>query len=277
MVCHTLDPAMPVLLRPDGTVQVGWDPRRAVLVQPPDGVSCSALADLLRAMQDGVSADALAVLASTRGLADVGALISVLTSAGVLRTDRPLPERRSAAIRIHGRGPLSDLLTGALRCSGNRVATSRLGHAAVGSPTTDLVVLSDFLMADPRLVRELQAARVPHLPVRIRDGVGLIGPLVLPGVTSCLNCADLHRGDRDAAWPALASQLQGAVGTADRATVLATAAVALDQVNRVIDAVHGNQRGNEPPPTLNATLEFDVGTRTTVVRRWTRHPRCSCG
>ena len=25
-----------------------------------------------------------------------------------------------------------------------------------------------------------------HLPVRVRDGTGLVGPLVLPGVTSCL-------------------------------------------------------------------------------------------
>ncbi|CAN1494484.1 hypothetical protein MCEMAEM6B_00294 [Mycobacteriaceae bacterium] len=31
---YTLGPAMPVLLRPDGAVQIGWDPRRA-LVRPP--------------------------------------------------------------------------------------------------------------------------------------------------------------------------------------------------------------------------------------------------
>ena len=54
---HTLDPAMPVLMRPDGAVQVGWDPRRALLVHPPDGLSAAALADLLRAMQSGVDAD----------------------------------------------------------------------------------------------------------------------------------------------------------------------------------------------------------------------------
>ena len=35
---YALDPAMPVLLRPDGAVQVGWDPRRAVLVRPPCGL-----------------------------------------------------------------------------------------------------------------------------------------------------------------------------------------------------------------------------------------------
>ncbi|MGB8403870.1 MAG: cyclodehydratase, partial [Mycobacterium sp.] len=215
MVCHTLNPAMPVLLRPDGTVQVGWDPRRAVVVRPPDGLTASVLAELLRAMQDGVSAADLHALASARGLTDIDALTAALSAAGVLQTTSPGRAHRSASIRIHGRGPLSDLLSSALRCSGSRVASTRLGHAAVANATVDLVVLSDFLVADPRMVRDLQAARVPHLPVRIRDGVGLIGPLVLPGVTSCLNCADLHRGDRDAAWPAVATQLQGAVGAAD--------------------------------------------------------------
>ena len=37
-VTFVLDPALPVLLRPDGAVQVGWDPRRAVLVRPPSGL-----------------------------------------------------------------------------------------------------------------------------------------------------------------------------------------------------------------------------------------------
>ena len=43
-----LNPAMPVLLRPDDTVQVGWDPRRALLVHPPSGLNAAALAGLLR-------------------------------------------------------------------------------------------------------------------------------------------------------------------------------------------------------------------------------------
>ncbi len=101
----------------------------------------------------------------------------------------------------------------------------------------DLAVLTDFLVSDPRVVRDLHATGVPHLPVRVRDGVGLVGPLVIPGMTSCLGCADLHRSDRDAAWPALAAQLRDTVGNADRATVLATAALALNQIDRVIRAV----------------------------------------
>jgi bacteriocin biosynthesis cyclodehydratase domain-containing protein len=119
---------------------------------------------------------------------------------------------------------------------------------------------------------------VPHLPVRVRDGAGLVGPMVIPGVTSCLDCADLHRCDRDAAWPAVAAQLRDTVGSADRATVLATAALALTQVDRVIRAVRGDRdvgSSLEPPPTLDTTLEFDVNTRSIVARRWSRHPRCS--
>jgi hypothetical protein len=270
---YTLNPAMPVLRRPDGAVQVGWDPRRAVLVRPPIGLSSASLADVLRTLQSGAT---LAELRA-RFAVDAGELVASLIAAGVVTTSKRR-RPRCASIRIHGRGPLSDLLAGGLRCSGARVTRSSITQAAPPD-TTDLVVLSDSLVADPRLVRELHSGGVSHLAVRLRDGTGLVGPLVIPGVTSCLECADLHRSDRDAAWPAVASQLRDTVGSADRATVLATAALALNQVDRVIQAL---RRGDdvrtsaEPPPTLDTTLEFDVNAGAIVARRWSRHPRCWC-
>jgi hypothetical protein len=36
------------------------------------------------------------------------------------------------------------------------------------------------------MVRDLHNQGVAHLLVRVRDGIGLVGPLVIPGVTSCL-------------------------------------------------------------------------------------------
>jgi hypothetical protein len=66
-----------------------------------------------------------------------------------------------------------------------RISHSSQPHAAV-SPAVDLVVLSDYLVADPRMVRDLHSQGVPHLQVRVRDGTGLVGRLVIPGVTSCL-------------------------------------------------------------------------------------------
>jgi hypothetical protein len=275
---YTLDPSRPVLVRPDGTVQVGWDPRRAVLVRAPDGLSTAGLAALLRSLQSGATLAEIQARAADADPTVMADLVASLLDAGVL-TRTALKRKRSACIRIHGRGPLSDLLANALRCSGARITHSSRTHSGAPSEHTDLVVLSDFLVSDPRVVRDLQTARVAHLPVRVRDGTGLVGPLVLPGVTSCLGCADLHRSDRDAAWPAVAAQLRDTVGNADRATVLATAALALRQVDTVIRAVHGGDdmtRAVEPPPTLDTTLEFDVGVGSIVARRWSRHPRCTC-
>jgi hypothetical protein len=58
---------------------------------------------------------------------------------------------------------------------------------AVTSADADLVVLSDNLVADPRMLRDLRIQGVAHLAVRGRDGTGLVGPLVVPGVNSCLD------------------------------------------------------------------------------------------
>jgi hypothetical protein len=277
---YALDPAMPVLLRPDGAVQVGWDPRRAVLVRPPGGLAAAELAALLRSMRSPIPITELQRQAADRGLKDADGLthlVAQLVSAGVA-TECRQSRGRAASIRVHGRGPLSDLLVEALRCSGARIAQSSQPHAAVSPAAVDLVVLSDYLVADPRMVRDLNSQGVPHLAVRVRDGIGLVGPLVIPGVTSCLGCADLHRSDRDAAWPAIAAQLREAVGVADRATLLATAALALSQVNRVIAAIRGQEGVPDPgpPKALNATLEFDLNAGAIVARQWTRHPLCSC-
>ncbi|WP_036458589.1 MULTISPECIES: TOMM precursor leader peptide-binding protein [unclassified Mycobacterium] len=279
---YTLDPALPVLLRPDGAVQVGWDPRRAVLVRPPRGMSTAALAAVLRTMQIPTTVAALRHEAAQHGPVDAAELddllVELVAARVAVRGAGPRRQCRTVSLRVHGRGPLSDLLVESLRCSSAVVRHSSHPHAAVSAAGTDLVVLADFLVPDPRLVRELHAARVPHLPVRVRDGTGMVGPLVLPGVTSCLRCADLHRRDRDSAWPAVAAQLRHTVTHADRATVLATAALALSQVERVIAAVRGAATGPDlaAPPTLDSTLELDLATGSMLTRRWVRHPLCDC-
>lgn len=282
MTRYVLTAGRPVLLRPDGAVQVGWDPRRAVLVTPPDGMTQAQLGGLLRILQNGATRDELSTAATRFGLPEddgaVNLLLAALTDASLLdiATGRAA---RSASIRVHGTGPLSELLENALKCSSARVRRAAKPYAAALPVRTDLVVLADYLVTEPRVVRELHRVGVAHLPVRVRDGIGLVGPLVIPGVTSCLQCADLHRSDRDEAWPAVAAQLRGTVGSAPRSTILATAALALSQVDLVIRAVghSGDPRGAPaPPPTLDTTLELDADGYSISARRWTRHPACSC-
>ncbi len=296
-----------MLSRPDGTVQVGWDPRRAVIVHPPSGLPARILVELLCTLQSTATVAELHTLAAGHDADEsvITALITRLVNDGVV-TVVARHRGRSAAIPIHGSGPLSDLLSASLRCSGVRISQSNRTHACAEG--ADLALLTDYLVADPRVVRDLHDAAVPHLAVRVRDGTGLIGPLVIPGVTSCLRCADLHRSDRDNAWPAIAAQLCGTVGTADRATVLATAALALTEVDHVVRAVRGNHsdhgghgdhsdhgghgdHGDHAPPvgtgaapavraarpaSLDTTLEFDVAKGAIVARRWSRHVKCTC-
>src|SRR3984885_8956053 len=155
---YALDPALPVLLRPDGAVQVGWDPRRAVLVRPPGGLAAAELATLLRSMRSPIPLGELQRQALGRGLHDADGLTDLVTklvTAGVATRGHRQSGGRAASIRVHGRGPLSDLLVDSLRCSGARIAHSSQPHASISRTTVDLVVLADYLVADPRLVRDL--------------------------------------------------------------------------------------------------------------------------
>lgn len=276
MTRYALDSATPVLSRPDGTVQVGWDPRRAIVVTPPPGLAPPVLAELLRALQAAATVPELQHLAAGHG-ADASVvtdLVTHLVDSGLLTTTAPSPAR-AASVRVHGEGPLSDLITSTLAGSGIRVTSSSMVHASAAG--ADLAVLTDYLVADPRVARDLHEAAVPHLAVRVRDGTGLIGPLVIPGVTSCLRCADLHRSDKDPAWAAVATQLSRTVGTADRATVLATAGLALREIAHILRVVRaGSGPPASAPATVDTTLEFDLNTGSLTARRWSPHPDCSC-
>jgi bacteriocin biosynthesis cyclodehydratase domain-containing protein len=270
---------MPVLLRPDGVVQIGWDPRRAVLVRPPAGATATGLADVLRSMHAPVDVAGLRKSAGRHGISDRDAdeILGALLAASVAKPVHGNRSARTLSVRVHGCGPLSELLVEALRPSAARVCQTSHSNALGSTLGFDLVVLADYLVTDPRFIRELHQASIPHLTVRVRDGTGMVGPLVVPGVTSCLTCADLHRSDRDAAWPAVAAQLRDMVGSADRPVLLATAALALGQLHRIIAGVRGSaERPAAPPATLDATLEIDLENNAIRTRRWTRHPRCEC-
>jgi hypothetical protein len=139
-----------------------------------------------------------------------------------------------------------------------------------GSPA-DLVVLTRPWAASDPLVADVHRAGVPHLVATVRGDTGVVGPLVVPGVTGCLRCGDLHRRDADPAWPRLAAQLTGSEPPPSGATVtcLLTAATAAVQVLAFVDGVAA-------PATVDATIELrppDLGPR---LRAWPAHADCGC-
>ncbi len=112
--------------------------------------------------------------------------------------------------------------------------------------------------------------RMPHLAVTIRDATVVVGPLVRPGVTACLNCLDLHRRDRDPVWPVIAAQLSTGPETTEplaATTALAATAYAAAQVLAHVDGA--------TPATLGTTVEISGPDRWTS-RRWSPHPACGC-
>ena len=119
---------------------------------------------------------------------------------------RPAPGRR---------GDVAVAAAAALACE-RQAPEADYATAPFGEPP-DLVVLAVDEPVDPERRNALHARAAAHLLVQVSDGRGSVGPLVLPGLTSCLRCADLHRLDRDPAWDALAVQLSITPGTGSRA------------------------------------------------------------
>ena len=109
-----------------------------------------------------------------------------------------------------------------------------------------------------------------HLLIEERDDTVLIGPLVPPDGSPCLRCLDLHRRDRDPAWPTLVAQLATSIDAAptiSTATTLIAVGVAVAQVLAYLDG--------DDAPTIGASIE--VGPPSTLRRRsWAPHPRCDC-
>ncbi len=137
----------------------------------------------------------------------------------------------------------------------------------------DLAVVADDQTSDSRLADSLLRRGVPHLFARVRDATGLVGPLVLPGRSSCQRCHDLHRSDRDPAWPSISAQL--AAASRHRSTachVVLAAAVAASAGLQVLAFLDGDPA----PPAVDGTLEIDQSDGRVRRRSWSVHPSCGC-
>ncbi|SDX97600.1 bacteriocin biosynthesis cyclodehydratase domain-containing protein [Micromonospora pattaloongensis] len=112
-------------------------------------------------------------------------------------------------------------------------------------------------------------ARQAHLLVEVRDGTPVVGPLVRPAGSPCLNCLDLHRRDRDPAWPTLAAQLAGdpAAEPCAAPTLIAAAGYAAAEILAYVDGA--------APETLGAAVEISAPGRLRR-RSWPPHPGCGC-
>jgi bacteriocin biosynthesis cyclodehydratase domain-containing protein len=202
----------------------------------------------------------LAAMLAASGIGRVSVRDRGLTAAGdavvggVSTADEGRPRSLAAADAVRRVNPLTDL------------------RPLPSDVAADLVVLARPWAASDPLVAGIHRSGVPHLVATVRGQIGVVGPLVVPGATSCLHCADLHRRDADPRWPRLAAQLTAGDPPPSGATItcLLTAATAALQVLAYLD-------GSAAPGVLEATIELHPPHLRPRVRRWPAHPACACG
>jgi hypothetical protein len=202
----------------------------------------------------------LAAMLAASGVGRVSVRDAGLTAAGdavvggLSAADEGRPRSLAAADAVRRANPLTDL------------------RPLPSDVTADLVVLARPWAASDPLAAGIHRSGVPHLVATVRGQTGVVGPLVVPGATSCLHCADLHRRDADPRWPRLAAQLTSGDFPPSGATItcLLTAATAALQVLAYLD-------GSAAPGVLDATIELRPPQFTPRVRRWPAHAACACG
>jgi hypothetical protein len=199
-------------------------------------------------------------------------IAAALAQAGVGHVDTAVSGRTRPSDAAPG--GLSPADAGRPRATAAAEAVTRVAPATSVKPLRDRA--ATFVVQTgtrrPASLAALAYARrgIPHLAVEVRDDAAVLGPLVPPAGSPCLNCLDLHRREHDPAWPALAAQLStGPEGIEPIAvtTVLAVTAYAVDEVLAYLDG--------RKPQTIGTTIEL-TGPGREARRAWSPHPGCEC-
>jgi hypothetical protein len=301
-----LAPYAPVIQRADDEIQVGIDPGNALVFRGPGFGALLALLDGSHPTSAVVRAGRAARLTTDQV---TGALEALAAAGLIIERDAaPYTDSLALSrLRLIGAGGVGSQLARLLIASGvgtlyvydperpdsalypaAGVLPSRAEalHAAlvdVGttiSPVShwskpeitrlDLTIIAcDRPEPDRVITDHLTRSDQPHLLVRCWGNGVSVGPLVVPGQTSCLRCADLARSDADVQWSNVLRQLTRLQIQSPPALLGWAAATAAAQT---LAFLHG-----ELPESAGGTLELGWPDFVTRLRRWPAHRGCGCG
>ena len=280
-------PQFTVLRRDEHEIQLGFDSAEATVLVDPDG----SLSALLAVMDGRYRRADLAILAPQLGIAvaEFETLLAALTAAGLMELPGA-PDQSERTVRLIGLGPVGTrlgehLLRAGLgrlllvdpdrelpwtRWPGDRDRVQRIEHWS--EPRIDeadlSVIVASSLEIDRAISSTLTRTDHPHLVVRPRARGAVVGPLVIPGRTSCLHCGDLARTRTDPAWPRMLAQLCRIGGAWDPLAADWAAALAATQVL-------GHLAGHQVASAA-ATLELGPVDWQWHRRVWPADPACGC-
>ncbi|CAL9575814.1 hypothetical protein SUDANB176_04935 [Streptomyces sp. enrichment culture] len=156
-----------------------------------------------------------------------------------------------------------------------RTARSRLEGDSPGFSLVVLAPRDDVAVhaPDPSSAAPLLSSGTPHLYAGVVEGTGVVGPLVLPGETSCAGCLQEDRTDRDPTWPRLVAQWrsgrQRRVGACDLTLATTVASLAAAHALAFLDG--------GVPSSAGARWEVSVPGLHWQARPVRAHPSCPCG
>ncbi|GAA2372759.1 TOMM precursor leader peptide-binding protein [Streptomyces cuspidosporus] len=191
---------------------------------------------------------------------------------GLVRRSAPGPRPRRPAAEAAGSG------SGSAPSAGFVSGSARSGSGSSGEPGLTLVVIAprDGLAAyapDPEEAEPLLASGTPHLYAGVLEATGVLGPLVLPGITPCAGCAAAGRAEREPTWPRMLAQWRSGRRRAGWACDTALATVVAG-----VTAAHAlGYLDGRLPPSAGARLEAALPSLAWETRRIEPHPACRCG
>ncbi|MFD8156062.1 ThiF family adenylyltransferase [Streptomyces malaysiensis] len=278
-----------------------------LLDEPKDGGEPAAALDRLRPdagalsvlhPEPGAAARLLAarraMRVQVRGAGRVGAVVAAaLSGSGIGRVDvvdggcvepwdvapgglsaEQIGERRDLAARRVVR----QAAPGSLPRRSARERTPAEERTSSGETGLALVVIAprDGLAAyapDPEPAQPLLASGTPHLYAGVIEATGVVGPLVVPGITPCAGCAAAGRAEREPAWPRMLAQWRsGRRRTApacDTALAMVVAGLTAVQALAFLDG----------RPSGGAGVRWELALPSLIweARPVEAHPGCGCG
>jgi bacteriocin biosynthesis cyclodehydratase domain-containing protein len=115
--------------------------------------------------------------------------------------------------------------------------------------------------------------RTPHLLVRAIESEIVLGPFVVPGLTACLRCLDLHLPNDDPRHPSQTTRRPGPRN--DGVPDPINAAVLTMALGWAVSDLIAYAEGDRPS-TWSSTVRLTAGASGFETVRQLRHPQCGC-
>ena len=202
-----------VMARPGFGVQFNTLPHHAVVLPLPENVKPGHVINTFTGaripQQRATMVKTLHYCGFEENVADD--VLDELTRAGIM--EEPAPATPLPVLRT---GQASEKLVRTLQREGVSCSDAERARTLISGARDGTVALlpgSLFLHTDLHFM--LMQAKVAHYPGAAVDGSVVMGPLVIPGRTPCLNCVDMSYQSEDAQWKSIRLQAAGRPMTAD--------------------------------------------------------------